>query len=76
MVKNHKMLERFEQEQLRKERLSYTQKLAIFDALWNEYRHLNRSRHHNPLEGMEAQIRIARILNSANISRTTSRKGR
>lgn len=75
MIKNAKMLERFELEQIRAERLSYAQKLVIFDALWDEYRHLNRNRSDNPLDGIASRIRIARILNSANISRTTSRKG-
>ncbi|MEW6027633.1 MAG: hypothetical protein AB1599_10130 [Planctomycetota bacterium] len=75
MVKNSKMLERFEREQLRKENLTYAQKLAIFNALWNEHLHLNGKRRDNPLEGIESRIQMARILNSANIRRTTTRKG-
>lgn len=69
MIKNAKVLERFELEQIRAERLSYARKLVIFDALWNEYRHLNRNRINNPLDGIASRIRIARILNSAKGSR-------
>jgi len=76
MIKNAKMLERFEQEQIRTERLDYARKLLIFDALWDECRHLNRNRIDNPLDGIASRIRTAKILNSANISKTTSGKGR
>jgi hypothetical protein len=75
MIKNAKILERFEREQISTERLGYARKLLIFNALWDEYRRLNRNRIDNLLDGIASRIRIARILNSANISRTTSRKG-
>jgi hypothetical protein len=69
MIKNAKILERFEQEQISTERLGYARKLLIFDALWDEYRRLNRNRIDNPLDGIASRIRIARILNSAKGSR-------
>ncbi|HLD36670.1 MAG TPA: hypothetical protein VJC37_08095 [Planctomycetota bacterium] len=69
MIKNAKILERFEREQISTERLGYARKLLIFDALWDEYRRLNRNRIDNPLDGIASRIRIARILNSAKGSR-------
>ena len=75
MVKNHRILEKFENEQIRKENLTYAQKLVIFNALWSEHLHLNGKRRDNPLDGLEYRIRMARILNSANTRRTTTRKG-
>ena len=66
MVKNAKVLERFEREQIRKEKLTYARRLAIFDALWEEYRSSDAFKHSDPLEGIETEIRIARILNSQN----------
>ena len=75
MVKNPRVLERFERAQIRNEKLTYAQKLAIFDALWEEYRSLNKHRHQDPLEGIETKLRIARILNRANTGKTNTRKG-
>ncbi|MDI6733509.1 MAG: hypothetical protein QME51_05885 [Planctomycetota bacterium] len=74
MVKNYKILEQFEDEQIRKEKLSYERKLAIFESLWNEYRSLHKEITYNPLEGIETDIRIARILNSVNSHKTTTCK--
>ena len=66
MVKNHKMLERFEREQLRKEKLTYADALKIAEALWQEGRALGVLPLKNPLDGIESDIRIAAILNSIN----------
>jgi hypothetical protein len=63
MVKNRKVLEAFEREQIRRERLSYPEKLKLMDALWQEGMALGVLPPKDPLEGIEADIRIARILN-------------
>lgn len=64
MVKNPKLLGIFEDEELRKERLPYKEALKIFEAMWKEAVNLGIFPPKNPLEGIEDDIRLARILNS------------
>ena len=65
MVKNFKRLKRFEDEQLRKNRiLSISERFRIFNEMWKEAKKLGFHRHNNILEGLEADIRIAQVLNS------------
>lgn len=63
MIKNPDILERFEREVIRKERLSFKHALAIFEAMWKEGVNLGVLPPKDPLEGIEVDIRIARILN-------------
>jgi hypothetical protein len=63
MVKNKRILEQFELRQF-KRRMSYVQKLNIFDEM---YKHALESKMippKNPLEGIEIIIRIAKAVNS------------
>lgn len=64
MVKNPKRLAEFEREQLKEESLSYSEALRIFEALWEEGVSLGVLPPEDPLEGIETDIRVARILNS------------
>jgi len=64
MVKNPKLLAMFEDKELRKERLSYKEALRIFEAMWREAVSLGIFPPKDPLEGIEDDIRLARILNS------------
>jgi len=64
LIKNSDVLERFEREMIKKEKLSFEQSLNFFEALWQEGVDLGVLPPKNPLEGIEVDIRIARILNS------------
>ena len=63
MIKDSEVLEQFEREMIKKEKLSFKQALALFEAMWQEGVDLNVLPPKNPLEGIEVDIRIARILN-------------
>jgi hypothetical protein len=64
MVKNPKRLAEFELEELKKESIPYAEALKRFEGLWQEGIVLGVLPPKNPLEGIETDIRIARILNS------------
>ncbi len=66
MIKNKARLEEFEKKLLEAEDLSYEKKLAIFDALFQEAVSLGVINSDNALEGIETDIRLARILNQLN----------
>jgi len=57
------MLEQFEREIIKKERLSFEQALDLFEAMWQEGVDLGVLPPRDPLEGIDVDIRIARILN-------------
>lgn len=63
MIKNPDILKRFEREYSKKEKLSFKQALTILEAMWKEGVTLGVLPPKNPLEGIETDIRIARILN-------------
>lgn len=63
MIKNPDILERLEREIIKKERLSFKRALALFEAMWKEGVNLGVLPPKNPLEGIEVDIKIARILN-------------
>jgi hypothetical protein len=67
MIKNPEMLRKFEKEDLRNQKSDYLQALKIFEALWNEGVTLGVLPLKDPLENIETDIRIARILNSQNV---------
>lgn len=67
MIKNTKVLEEFEREEIKKEKTNYLKSLRIFEALWNEGISLGVLPLKDPLEDIEIDIRIARILNSRNV---------
>lgn len=64
MIKNSKILEEFEREEIKKEKTNYFKSLKIFEALWNEGVNLGVLPLRDPLDDIETDIRIARILNS------------
>jgi len=63
MVKDRRLLEEFNKEQIRVEKPDYFQSLSIFEAMWKEGLLLGVLPLKDPLEGIEVDIRIARILN-------------
>ena len=64
MVRDAKLLARFEDEETRNEKLSYRQALKLFEAMWREAVGLGVLPSKDPLEDIESDIRIARVLNS------------
>jgi hypothetical protein len=63
MVKDAELLREFEREYVRSEKLTYREALAVFEAMWREGLALGVLPLKDPLEGIEVDIRIARILN-------------
>jgi hypothetical protein len=63
MIKDEKLLAEFNDELIRKEKLDYAAALRIFEAMWDEGRKLGVLPLKDPLEGIDVDIRIARILN-------------
>ncbi len=65
MIKNPDLLKKLEDEFVRNEgRLNYRQSLKLFTDMWNEGVRLGRLPHKDPLEGLEVDIKIAKVLNS------------
>ncbi len=64
MIRKGKRLASFERQFLRDSRLPYSKALAIFTALWQEAVDLGKLPPPDPMEGIEVDLRIARILNS------------
>ena len=63
MIKDAILLAEFEENELRKEKLDYGSALRIFEAMWKEAMLLGVLPLKDPLEGIEVDIKIARILN-------------
>lgn len=64
MVKNPKLLEKFEQEVVRNNKLSYSEAMKIFEAMWEEAKNLGVLPLKDQMEGIEVDIKIAKVLNS------------
>lgn len=64
MIKNTKVFEEWEKEWRRTEgKLPFERAVRIIDALWQEGMCMGSLPPDNPLEGIETDIRVARILN-------------
>ncbi len=63
MIKDPKMLAEFEREEARNEKPDYGSALRIFEAMWLEGMALGVLPLKDPLEGIDVDIRIARMLN-------------
>ena len=74
MVKNTKLLRRFEITQLKREKLTYLQSLKIVESLWEEGKSLGVLPPKNPLEGIETDIKLARTLNRCSINPIRQKK--
>jgi hypothetical protein len=64
MVRNPEYLKQFEKEWVAGDKLTYERALEILDAMWEEGIALGVLPPKDPLEGIEVDIQIARILNS------------
>jgi hypothetical protein len=63
VIKDAVYFEKFNQQELRKEKLDYLSALRIFESMWKEAVLLGVLPSKDPFEGIEVDIRIARILN-------------
>jgi hypothetical protein len=63
MVKDRKLLEEFNKKQIQSEKPDYFRALELFEEMWKEGILLGVLPLEDPLEGIEVDIRIARILN-------------
>lgn len=63
MIRNAELLEKLEREELSKEKLDYPKALRLFEAMWREGMALGVLPLKDPLEEIEVDIRIARMLN-------------
>ena len=64
MVKNGDLLGEFEKQWQSSHPVDYQKNRKIFDSLWQEAIHLGIIPFQKPLEGIETDIELARILNS------------
>jgi hypothetical protein len=67
MIRNARILEKFEKELTENEKPDYLRALKIFEALWKEGMRMGVLPLKDPFEDIETDIRIARILNSSNV---------
>ncbi|MCK4353239.1 hypothetical protein KAW65_07530 [candidate division WOR-3 bacterium] len=68
MIKNPALLEKLERNIIANENLSFIESLNIFEAMWQEGVSLGVLPPKEPLEGIDVDIRIAKILCSENSS--------
>jgi hypothetical protein len=64
MVKNAKLLEKFEKERLKKDKLSLEKKYKILDAMYKEVVILKKSKTKNTREKDRIIYKIAKVINS------------
>ncbi|MDY6863526.1 MAG: hypothetical protein SV062_11150 [Thermodesulfobacteriota bacterium] len=64
MIKDADLLNKFEKEEISSEKITYQEALKLFEAMWKEGLSLKVLPLEDPLEEIEVDIRIARILNS------------
>ena len=64
MIKNSKQLRDFEREYEKKQNRDLDEKYKILDAMYREAKYLGVFPLKNPLEGIEVDIKIAKVINS------------
>lgn len=63
MIKNGELLAEFERQYIRSEKMDHSDTLRLFEEMWKEAVLLRVLPLKDPLEGIEVDLRIARILN-------------
>ena len=65
MIKNHQLLKKFEEDFIQnKGSLRYNQSIKIFAGMWKEAVLLGALPLKDPSEGVDVDVRIAKVLNS------------
>ena len=71
MIKNHKEFNDFENDLISKDKVDIKRNFFIFEEMYKEAKALGAFPLENPLEDIEVDIRLAKILNS--VSKTNSK---
>lgn len=74
MIKNPKILREFEKQFLANKKVDFEKNMEIYEAMWKHARELGVFPGKNLLAGIEADIRIAKILHHQNTSKKCSKK--
>ncbi|GAB4417211.1 MAG: hypothetical protein OHK0032_13270 [Thermodesulfovibrionales bacterium] len=64
MIKNPSLLQKFEDSFIKSEPMSFDRAMRLFTALYNEAKTFGVFPPEDPMEGIEVDIRVARIINS------------
>ncbi len=64
MIKNSKDFEKFEKDFVSSNKLEYEKSLNLFESMWEEYHSFGTFVNSNPMEGLEADIEMVRIINN------------
>jgi len=64
MIRNQEFYRQFEEAYLKSNNLSRSKAFALVESLWEETKSLGIFPMKDPLEGIEVDIRIARVLNT------------
>jgi hypothetical protein len=64
MIKNGRILQRFERELIRKEKVDVMKNFQIVDAMYHEVVELGIIPLKNPLDGLETDIKVAKVVNN------------
>ena len=68
-----KLVKEAEEEYIKKERIDYSENLRIFEEMWKQAVKLGILPPENPLENIEAKIRLAKYLNYVRRSNSKDR---
>ena len=63
MIKNYKLIEKFEKNLIKTEKIDITRNFQIIDAMYNEAVELGIIPLKNPLDGIDNDIKIAKVVN-------------
>ncbi|HBF42976.1 MAG TPA: hypothetical protein DDW42_04980 [Desulfobacteraceae bacterium] len=63
MIKNHPILQEFEKELIAKQRVDMEKNLKLMDAMYDEAAALGIFPLKDPLQGLDVDIKIARVIN-------------
>ncbi len=69
MMRNVSLLKAFERDLIRNLPADYRQNVPVFEALYHEARTLGILPLKNPLDGIEVDLRLARVLNARRTAR-------
>lgn len=64
MIKNSKLLQQFERSFKKNEKPDYQKNMGIFEGMYREAVYLNVIPTRDPLDGIQVDIKIARVINS------------
>ena len=63
MIKNYKLIEKFEKNLIKTGKIDITRNFQIIDAMYNEAVEIGILPLKNPLDGIDNDIRIAKVVN-------------